>query len=469
MQLMDPMEAALMSAETLVNPIHVAALMIFSPPDDAGPGFVDDLYTQGLIATDAVDPRLARRPHIGVDTLGLWTWEQVEVNVVDHVRRLHLPPGGDDAELWRLIGDLHAQGLSRSRPLWQAYLIGGLSGGRFAFYIKIHHALVDGVAGMQMIADSLSGDPDRRDLKPFYAASVHSPRVASPAKPSSGPHPLTAVRSAAGLAKSSLGFARSVVGGQRDLLVGALQGRVGLPLSAPFVRFNGRVGPDRAVVGATFELSRVRAIRVAADVTVNDVLTAVISGVLRDLLAERGELPRRSLVGLCPISVRVLDDPGQTARSNAFGLETCSLATDVDDPVERLATIHRAMDFAKKQVAAHGGAASLALVVPNVAQSVVTALLPFGPKRRTGYNLPISTLRGPAEEMYYNGARLDSLFPISTVFAGLGLNITVYSHGDKVSFGCVAGREMLPDVEPLIPLAERVLAELETAYGLASG
>lgn len=71
--------------------------------------------------------------------------------------------------------------------------------------------------------------------------------------------------------------------------------------------------------------------------------------------------------------------------------------------------------------------------------------------------------------MYYNGARLDSLFPISTVFAGLGLNITVYSHGDKVSFGCVAGREMLPQVEPLIPLAERVLAELEAAYGLASG
>ncbi|MGV9714216.1 wax ester/triacylglycerol synthase family O-acyltransferase [Gordonia sp. NPDC003424] len=468
---MDPLDAAMTTGEVLTNTLHVAALMIFTPPADAGPGFVDDLYREGL-RYDEVDPRLTRYPHIGADTLGMWTWRQAEVDPADHVERLQLPPDSDDDALWPFIADLHEKAMPRNRPQWQAYLIDGLTGGRFAFYIKVHHTLIDGVAGMQMIVDSLSADPDDRDLKPFYAPGVHSPlpvpTTSSRFRAPAIPNPLTVMRSAAELLKVSTGFARNMIGGQIEELGGLIRGNTTLPMTAPFVRFNGRLGHDRAITGFTFDLARFHAIRTAADVTVNDVLVAVISGTLRQWLADHDELPTRPLVALCPISVRVLDDLGQAAHANAFGLETVSLSTDVDDPAERLSRIHGAMDFAKLQVAHHGAGASMALVAPSIAQSFLTSLLPAFPKPSTGYNIPLSTVRGPSEDLYYNGARLDSLFPISTVFDGLGLNITVYSHGDKVSFGCVAGRDMLPDVESLIPLAERAVVELETALGLVA-
>ena len=122
-----------------------------------------------------VDPRLSKRPHIGAGTFGRWVWQEVDVDLYSHVQRRVLPPESGEAGLWQLVADLHSLPLDRHRPLWMAYLIDGLPDGRFAFYIKLHHTLVDGVEGMQMIADGLTTDPDARDVKPFYSAGVHAP------------------------------------------------------------------------------------------------------------------------------------------------------------------------------------------------------------------------------------------------------------------------------------------------------
>lgn len=466
MQIMDGLDAAMITGEALSSPMHVGALLIFTPPPDAGPHFTDDLHRHTLMSGGEIDPRLRRRPHIGIDTLGLWNWEEVEVDLPEHMQARILPPGSDEHALWDLIADLHSRPLERHKPQWMAYLIDGLPDHRFAFYIKMHHTLVDGVEGMQMITDGLSTDPSDRSVKPFYVTGEHSPAPSAEPAPGRGLNPMSAVRSLLDTGLSSIGLARNVISGGADYLAGALSGDSPFPLTAPHTRFNRRLGPHRAVAGGSWPLQRVQAIQDAAGVTNNDVLTSVVSGALRGWLIAHDELPGRSLVGFCPVSVRVDGEAAQAGHGNLFGLQQCPLGTDLDDPAERLARIHRSMTWAKDQVARRGSTVTTLLTVPNLAPSLLLSLLPLMPKWRTGYNVPISNVRGPATEMYFNGAHLDSLYPISTVFDGLGLNATMCSYAETVSFGYVAGRNLVPDIATLIPLTETAFAELESALGV---
>ena len=174
---LDPLDAAMLTAELVSNPMHVGAVLILSPPKDAGPDYVDELYREALAGNDPVDPRLRRYPHRGVDTGGIWVWrDRGTVDMSEHCQRRTVSGGRD--EFWRLIGELDAERLDRSRPMWMSYLIDGLEDGRFAFYIKVHHTVIDGVAGFQMIADALSTDPKRRSMPPFYAdAIMANPRL----------------------------------------------------------------------------------------------------------------------------------------------------------------------------------------------------------------------------------------------------------------------------------------------------
>lgn len=262
-------------------------------------------------------------------------------------------------------------------------------------------------------------------------------------------------------------LARNLFGGGADYLAGAVRGDSPLPLAAPHTPFNGRLGPRRSVAGGSWPLARVRSIQEAAGVTNNDVVTAVVAGALRGWLAAHDALPGRSLIGFCPVSVRVEGDPARAGHGNLFGLQQCPLGTDLADPAQRLARIHRSMQFAKDEVARRGSTATTLLATPNLAPTLLLSAIPLIPKWRNGYNVPISNVRGPATDMYFNGAHLDSLYPISTVFDGLGLNATVCSYADTVSFGYVAGRNLVPDIAILIPLTEGAFAELESAVGVA--
>jgi len=471
MDLMAGMDMAMLTGEALASPMHVGALLIFSPPADAGPHYTDGLHRQALLGVGEIDPRLRRRPHLGPDTLGMWTWQEVEVDLPDHMQARILPPGSDEQALWDLVADLHARPLDRNRPQWMAYLIDGLPNGRFAFYIKIHHTLVDGVEGMQMVSDGMSTDSSDRAVKPFYLVTERAPADAEEPPPRRPSNPLSALRSLAEGAAAVAGLAQNLIGGGADYLAGAIKGDSPLPLSAPNTRFNGRLGPERAVVGGTWPLQRVRAIQDAAQlafdakVTCNDVLTAVVAGALRGWLAAHDELPDRSLIAFCPITVRVQGEPVQVGRGNQFGLQQCPLGTEIANPAERLALIHRSMRFAKDQVARHG-LATVLLTAPNLAPTLLLSLVPLIPKLRNGYNVPISNVRGPTTDMYFNGAHLDSLYPISTVFDGLGLNITMCSYAETVSFGYVAGANLVPDVQTLVPFTEDAFAELEAAFDI---
>lgn len=463
---LEPLDAAMITAELLSDPLHTAALLILAPPADAGPGYVDELFQRALTDTAELDPRFRRHPHAGLDTAGLWVWRTDDtVDLRRHMRRRTLPAGATRETLWKLISELHSQPLDRSRPMWMAYVIDGLASGRFAFYVKVHHTLIDGVAGLKMIANAMTTDPERQSMGTIFAVAPTQP--AQPVASSRGliPNPFSLVRAALGGAGSGLNLVRQVTLGGLSTLVATIGSGAAVPaIGAPYTRFNGRLGRARTFAGASWSKARIRAVQEAAGVTGNDVLTAVIAGVLREWLIAHDELPDKSLVAICPVTVRGREQNADEDRhGNLFGLQLCSLGTDLADPVERLAHIHRAMTWAKDQVSSRGPNATTLLLALSIAPTVLLPAVPFAPRLRRGYNVSISNLPGPQDELYWNRARLEEIYPVSVAIDGQALNVTVCSYAGRVTFGYVSGRKVIPDIELLVPLTERVLVELETA------
>jgi WS/DGAT/MGAT family acyltransferase len=318
-----------------------------------------------------------------------------------------------------------------------------------------------------MITDALSTDPTRRSMPPIYAAQHDQPTARATSARGRLPNPFTMLRSLVGAATSSAAVIEKVVTGEVSNLVASLTTDTTLPpMGAPYTRFNGRLGHERTVAAGSWSKNRIRAVQDKAAVTGNDVVVAVLGGMLRSWLLDHGELPEQSLAALCPITVRGHLHGPDDGHGNMFGLWPCPLGTDLDDPAERLDLIHRSMSEGKQQVASRGSGASLLLLVPTQALTVLLLKVPFAPKRRIPYNVPISNIPGPRTEMYWNGAHVEEIYPVGMVYDSLTLNVTVCSYADRISFSYLTGPEVMPDIGAVIGLTERCLAELETAVGV---
>ena len=468
MDRMDLLDAAMVMVEPISQPQHVAAVLILSPPDDAGPRYVDDLYREALAATHPIDPRLRRYPYRGRDTRGMWVWRDAEnLDIGQHVRRATLPPGAGHDGFWQLISELYAERLDRSRPMWVFYLIDGLDDGRFAFYMKVHHAVMDGVAAFHALTNALSPDSTRRSMPPIYGAQHAEPTVRGDSERGRLPNPFTMLRSLVSAATSSAAMVEKVVTGEiSNLLAGMTTDTTMPPLGAPYTRFNSRLGDERSIAAGSWSTNRIRAVQNEATVTGNDVAVAVIAGVLRSWLLDHGELPEQSLAALCPITVRGHEHGSDDEQGNKFGLWQCPLGTHLEDPAERLDLIHRSMAEGKKQVASRGSAASLLLLAPTQALTVLLPKMPLVPKVRTGHNVPISKVPGPQTEMYWNGAHVEEIYPIGTIYDGLTLTVMVCTYADRTGFSYLTSPDVMPDIGSVIDLTERSLAELETAVGV---
>jgi diacylglycerol O-acyltransferase len=478
MEILDPLDSLMLTAELVSSPMHVAALLIFSPPEDEDPedaaNYVKRIYEETISAAVEVDPRLRRMPHSGVDSGFMWAWRDVTergsgLDLRHHVQRRTVAPEKGMDGLWEMVADLHALRLERSSPLWMAYLIDGLPDGRFAFYIKVHHIVVDGVAGLQMITSSLSPDPDQRGMPPFFAASSPAADATRPER-RRPPILLSALRALTETASAGVELTAKVVESQLSNVVNSLMARsIVAPFSAPRTRFNVSLGPFRSVAGATLDRSRIQAVQEAAGVTANDVVMTVIAGGLRGWLADRGELPDKSLVAISPVTVRGHGSAVADSHGNQFGLGLCPLGTDIESPAERLALIHDGMANVKQQVEEQGAGATVAAMGPAIGPTILLPMLPFDAKVPPSFNLPISNVPGPQEPMYFNGASLDEIFPISSIWDGMGLNVTVCSYAEQTGIGYVADRDVVTNVETLIPFTEQALTDLEAAVGIKLG
>ena len=442
--------------ETRNQPMHVAGLSIYTPPaGTSGPDYVRELLAHWNQFPKALAP-FNLRP---VLRMGLWYWEEDKEFELDyHLRHVALPQPGRIRELLAMVSRLHGNLLDRNRPLWETYVIEGLPGGRIATYMKMHHALIDGITGARMAANAMSTTP----------STIKAPMWALPF----AQHPTSRAKSTPPSLLQQLGNAAKV---GKDLLPGIGSGlwdivrpsdgdTVGaLPFQAPPTPFNVEISGSRRFASQSYSLARFKKIGEVAGATVNDVTLAICAGALREYLLAQHKLPKKPLVAMVPVSLH--DET--TSGGNQVSLLLASLATHIADPLKRLQRIVESTTHAKDRLTKMSRLEKMA--------HGITSISPLGLGIVTGtaekhplFNLVISNVPGPRETLYLNGARLDEAYPVSIPTHYLAMNITISGYGDNLGFGYIACRRSVPALQRMLDYTQNAITELEAALGIKS-
>ncbi len=445
---MSPTDTAFLLAESREHPMHVGGLQLFEPPDGASPEYLRTFF-DGVRAQTDFSPTFRKRPATllgGITNVG-WALDR-ELDVDYHLRRSALPSPGRVRELLELVSRLHSSLLDRHHPLWEAHFIEGLQDGRFAVYTKMHHSLIDGVSALKLITRALSEDPNNTDLLVPWALP---PRTSKRVRPSLLQTVTGAAASVAGLAPSTLKVARAAL----------LDRQLTLPFEAPKTMLNVKIAGARRFAAQSWPLERIKRVKSAAGVTVNDVVLAMCSGALRGYLTEQNQLPGSSLIAMVPVSLR--SEAEANAGGNMVGGVLCNLGTDIDDPAQRLAAISTSMRGGKELFAQLPRAEAMllsGLMIAPLTFGVIPGYIKAAPP---AFNVVISNVPGPRQPMYTNGARLVGNYPLSIVMDGFALNITLVSNADSLDFGLIGCRRSVPHLQRLLSHLDNSLAALEHA------
>jgi len=491
------LDGGFLALESPSTHLHVMGTMVFDPADV--PGGLSFRRIRSLV--DERVPLVAPfRMRLLEVPFGLQHPELVEDPDFDldyHVRRTSIPPPGGRDEVAELVAQLAARPLDRTRPLWEFHVVEGLAEGRVGVIAKIHHAIIDGVSGAEVLAAffDLSPDPTPRALFGGDPTGSRRPLGAPPVAPSSPPSsalsPADAEAEDAGPGWSpdalpgevhQLRHSLANLPGQLDAVarsitrtvqtiraVGArnressTSGLAPSPFQAPQTSINGAISPHRRVAFCDLPLEEVRRVARAVGGTANDVVLAVTAGGLRELFARRDEEPDSSLVALVPVSVRTEAEQG--ALGNRVSGLLVSLATGVADPMARLGAIRDGMVAAKEQnlavrpdMFASWAEAAFPAVATRLSR-LVTNLRVFD-HVAPPFNLIVSNVPGPGFPLYLAGARMVSMHPLGPIVEGVGLNVTVFSYLDTVHVGIQACWDRVPDVSVVTEAMEATLAEL---------
>lgn len=460
MSFMPPTDSMFLVAESREHPMHVGGLQLFEPPADGGQQWVRDMVeTVYAMPQEDISPVFRKRPAPPVNLVGnAWWAVDDEIDLQYHVRHSAVPSPGRIRELLQMSSRWHGSLLDRHRPLWEMHVVEGLKDGRVAVYTKVHHAAVDGVSALRLLQKVLATDPERMDCpSPLTARLGGASGSATPAEPLDVPRLLW---SGAALAAQALGLAPAAVKFARK----AFDHELPLPL-APKTMLNGKVGGARRFAAQSWESERIQGVAKASGTTINDVVLAMCSGALRQYLLEHGALPDQSLTAMVPVSLTLRSDPnGQSDAGNSVGAIVVNLATDVEDGPTRLEEIHYSVNQSKGFLGELTPLQILAMSAANIFP------LAFGPipgwvdMTRPPFNVIISNVPGPTEHLYWNGARLDGLYPASIALDGQAVNITLTSRKGFVDFGIVGCRRSVPSLQRLLTHLEDALVELEKAW-----
>jgi diacylglycerol O-acyltransferase len=456
MKLISPTDSMFLLVESREHPMHVGGLQVFEPPDGvSGPEFLREIHQQMVEQTE-FHPTFRKHPGTLLGGIANLAWaEDDEVDLDYHLRRSALPTPGRVRDLLELTSRLHGALLDRHRPLWEAHLIEGLNDNRFAVYVKFHHALIDGVSALKLTQRTLSTDPDDAEVRVPWNLP-RKQRKAEQEQPS--PNPLQALTrrlgSVAALAPSTLSLARSAL----------LEQQLQLPYGAPRTMFNVPIGGARRVAAQSWAMERLRAVKSAAGVTVNDVVLAMSAGALRAYLQEQDALPDAPLIAMVPVSLRTEEEAD--TGGNMTGVVLCNLATDTADAAKRLEIISTSMRNNKKVFTQLPRVQQLALSATMIAPLGLGAVPGFVSAAPPPFNIVISNVPGAREPLYWRGARLDGNYPLSIALDGQAVNITVANNADNLDFGLVGARGSVPHLQRLLGHLEDSLKDLERATGV---
>jgi diacylglycerol O-acyltransferase / wax synthase len=457
------LDASFLYMETPTAPMHVAGLYVYDPSGIPG-GYsfekVEQLVKERLHLLPPYRQRVVEIPFQLYHPLWI---EDPDFDLHYHLRRTALPSPGGKAELAEVAADIMSRPLDRSRPLWEMWLVEGLEGGLVACVSKTHHAAIDGASGVDLTVGLLDLEPE----------APPPPPPEEEWKPDRVPTDLELVSYATrSLARSPISAAKAT---RRTLEAAVTLRRRNrqpdvkappAPFSAPRTSLNQALTPRRSFGMAEVGLDDVKDIRKALGGTVNDIVLAICAGALREYLNERDEHPDRPLVAMCPISVRTQDQAN--SLGNQVSQMLVSLATDVDDPLERLRVIQEGTKQAKEQAGAIG-ADTLTDWIEFAAPAVAARAARLYSRTQTSnrfrpiFNVTTSNVPGPQVPLYMAGSKLVAWYPMGPLAEAQGLNMTVMSYLGVIYFGLVACPDCVPDVHRLAHDVENAVEELKKA------
>lgn len=445
MRPLHPIDFIFLSLEKRQQPMHVGGLFLFQIPDNAPETFIQDLVA------DIRNSKSIPVPPFNNKLNGFFWDEDEEFDLDHHFRHIALPHPGRIRELLTYISQEHSALIDRAKPLWTCNIIEGIEGNRFAMYVKIHHAMVDGIAGMRLVEKSLSHDPHGNHIVPPWC--VEGPRAKRLKEPKS-----SRFKKIMNGVKQQLEATPTVF---RELSQTIIKDMGRNPdyvssFQAPSSILNQRVSSSRRFAAQSFELARLSKIAKELGVTINDVVLAICSGALREYLISQTALPKKPLIAMVPASIR--DDDSEV--SNRITMILANLGTDKEDPLERLDVIKRSMQNAKNRFKRMNSQQILnysAFVYGPAGLNIASGLMP----KRQAFNIVISNVPGPREPLYWNGAKLDALYPASIVLDGQALNITMTSYLDKLEVGLTGCRNALPKMQNLLTHLEEEIQRFE--------
>lgn len=462
MKKLSPLDAAWLYVDSTDTPMHVGSLTIFSLPKSAPADFMQKLFTDLRANRNFAPPfNLKLRAAKLKSVMPGWV-EDRRIDLDYHLRHSALPRPGGERELGQLIQRLHSHPMDFNRPLWECTVIEGLEHNRFALYFKMHHSLVDGVGGMRMLQRMLSPNPRARNLPPPWAMGYGGRRGERDAADDISDR----LEKLLAAAKAQIDTAPVLSRALSDTIKQAVQHTEPswtTPFEGPKSILNGRVSGQRRFATQHYSLERVRRVAKAAEVSVNDVFLGLCSAALRRYLEEIHALPSASLTAGVPVSVRPADDD---EAANAISFIIANLGTQVRDPVARLRAIHESANAAKRHLQALPKAAMTNYTMAFMAPFILQLLTGLGGRGRPMFNVTISNVPGPEEPLYFNGARLEQMYPVSLLSHGQALNITAVSYDGQFNVGITGCRDTLPSMQHLAVYMGEALESYEAVFGL---
>lgn len=441
---LNPIDYLFLSLEKRRQPIHIGGLLIFKIPDDAPAD-----YIQQAVAHFRTHSQPPMPPYS--DYLNGFTWEKdADFDLDHHFRHVALPAPGRIKDLFIYISQEHSALLDRAKPLWTCTLIEGIEGNRFAIYLKIHHALADGVGAMRMIKKSLSHSADDPHFVPIWCLNPNHESSKRTKK----------IQTKVALAqrlKNTLQSSGKVFGELGKNIVERYHNPEHILLyDAPKTILNQRINSSRRFSAQSYAMQRLRNIAQHFDVKINDVILAMCSGALRQYLLNHAELPEKPLIAMVPASLR--DD--DTHLGNRITMILANLATHITEPVQRLKAIQESVQQSKNRMARMTSGEILAYTGLSYGVIGVQVAGGFFPKHQS-FNVIISSFITSNEPLYLNGAKMEAMYPASVVVDGQAMNITVATYLDQLDVGVIACRQALPKVQKMLQYLEETLQEYE--------
>jgi WS/DGAT/MGAT family acyltransferase len=467
------------------NFMHVASLAVYDPSTAPGGGVRFKDVLRFFTSRVAQFPQFRRRLVSLPFALDRPYWvEASSIDVEFHVRHIALPHPGDWRQLCIQVARLHSRPLDRSKPLWEAYVIEGLHNvtgvppGSFALYTKMHHAIVDGESGTEIMKALHSLSPEPLDLgaEESLAAEVYpADREPSLAELASRAV-LNNIERVPSLARFSMATARKVamlgaeavthfsnkddggfVAGVRSVLSGDLSALI--PKMPPQTRFSGDVSAHRVFEAVSLPLADFRKIRQQVPTaTINDQFLAIVGGALRLYLSDKNELPEATMVAMVPMTLRGLEKGGD--QGNQVGFTVMPVHTEIEEPLDRLRAVVDSAETAKRVTNAVGKELARDLL-ENLPSVIASPLLRNVQVPRIG--LTVSNVRGPDVPLYMAGAQLVHYVPVSIPIDGLGLNVTGFTYAGQMWICGISCREMLPDPAFFADCLRTAFAQLKEA------